>query len=200
MNIEIMINFPKKINAVQSISRLCVSVSIMFSMQGFAADNEIDQINARLTHSGGISTQLGMCPSSAMDTIVPVDSLNPTHNANQLVMTIDGVNEFIRKNNITTIEKTRATGQSNLTYPRIILFGSDGRFLLNIGSKADDPKYHLLDVAEMHEDTGKWEFSVFDFTGDRPKLTRNDPTCSECHGAKNARPFWGTVLGWCFWR
>lgn len=182
--------------------------------QAALVKSRADHISERLIHSGGVASQFGLCPSSALDTIVPIASLNPAPKDNQPAMTVEGINNFIQQQNITSIEqllayfpehyrtnfslveKTRATGQSNLAYPRIVLFGSDGRFLLNIGTKADDPNYQMLDVAEMHEDTGKWEFSVFDFKGKQPRLTRNDATCNQCHGTKNARPFWGTVLEW----
>ncbi len=192
----------------------CVYLSIA-SMSASATENhKLEQINTKLSHSGGVATKLGVCPSSAMDTIVPIDSVRSVNRADQPLMTVEGVNTFIQQHNITSIdqllahfpdhyrnnfslvEKTRATGQSNLAFPRIVLFGSDGHFLLNVGSKADDPKYNLLDVAEMHEDTGKWEFSVFDFSGEQPRLIRHDPTCNECHGNRNSRPVWGTVLEW----
>jgi hypothetical protein len=176
--------------------------------------NSTETVLLATTHTGGVPSTFGLCPSSALDTIVPINSLNPPPKPNQPLMTIGGVDEFIQQQKITTIEQllasfpdhyrnnfslvetTRATGQSSLAYPRIVLFGSDGRFLLNVGSKADDPKYNLLDVAELHEDTGKWEFSVFDFSKEKPTLIRHDPSCYECHGDKNSRPVWGTVLEW----
>lgn len=173
-----------------------------------------NMLEGRLSHSGGIPANKTLCPESPYDTIVPVSQLDPPPQPGQPHMSIDGLHDFMLnndigsieqlintfpehyRNNFSLVEHTKATGQSNLKYPRIVLFGSDGRFLLNIGTKPDDPKYHLLDVAQLDEDTGDWEFSVFDFNGVRPKLTRNDPNCIECHGKDNARPFWGTNLDW----
>jgi len=172
------------------------------------------QIQSQLIHTGGNATRAGICPASAMDTLVPIIDLNPPPLADQPEMTVEGIYTFIQKkgihsidelvnyfpadyqNNFSLVEHTRATGQSNLEFPRIILFGADGRFLLNIGTKPDDPKYHLLDVAQLHEDTGQWEFSVLDFSGEKPQLVRNDPSCAQCHGTTNARPVWGTNLEW----
>ncbi|WP_231758623.1 hypothetical protein [Microbulbifer elongatus] len=141
-------------------------------------------------------------------------SAAPAASEKVLEMSIDGIQQFIERENIRSIdallnyfpehyrtnfslvEHTRATGQSNLQYPRIVLFGTDGRFLLNVGTKPDDPKYHLLDVAELHEPSGHWEFSVFDFSGDKPQLQRNDTSCAECHGTENSRPVWGSNMEW----
>ena len=171
-------------------------------------------IQSKLIATGGTPADFAVCPKSPYDTIVKIGSLNPVAKESEPEMTVEGIERFIRENGITKMEQllnrfpehyrnnfslveiTRATGQSNLEFPRIVLFGSDGRFLLNIGTKADDPAYHLLDVMELHDDSGRWEMSVFDFSGPTPKLTRNDPSCIECHGDKNARPVWGTNLMW----
>ena len=171
-------------------------------------------IAEKIYHSGGVPNAIELCPESPFDTITPISSLNPPPAKGQPEMTIEGVYEYILKNNITSIEAllntfpdhfrtnfslvehTRATGQSNLDYPRIVLFGSDGRFLLNVGTKPDDPTYDKLDVAELDPQTGRWELSVFDFTTEKPTLIRNDPTCIECHGSENSRPVWGDFQEW----
>ena len=171
-------------------------------------------IEKKIYHSGGVPTEFDLCPQSPFDTVTQITSLNPAPPAGTPEMTIEGVYEFIQENNITTIEAlldtfpdhyrtnfslvehTRAAGESNLEYPRIVLFGSDGRFMLNVGTKPDDPTYDKLDVAELHTDTGHWEFSVFDFTQDKPALVRNDESCNECHGTDNSRPVWGDFQQW----
>ncbi len=172
------------------------------------------QVESKLIATGGTPAEFAVCPKSSYDTIVKIESLNPSANDLHPEMTIEGINEYIQKhdirtmeallnsfpdhyrNNFSLVEITRATGESNLKYPRIILFGSDGRLLLNVGTKPDDPQYNLLDVMELHDETGRWEMSVFDFNGEKPKLIRDDPSCIECHGDKNARPVWGTNLMW----
>ncbi len=165
-------------------------------------------------HSGGIPNDIDLCPKSPFDTIVPIKALDTFETEGKTPLSIEGVYDFMQINDINTIdelinhfpnslrtnfslvEHTRATGQSNLDFPRIVLFGSDGRFLLNIGTKPDDPMYNKLDVAELNSQTGKWEFSVFDFDESPPKLVRNDPSCIECHGNNNSRPVWGDFQEW----
>lgn len=169
-------------------------------------------VRAQLYASGGVPVGRSLCPKSPYDTIVPLgDSVEEVRNFD---MSVEGVQAFIDKHNITRIEQllnmlpvdyrtnfslvehTRATGQSNLQWPRIVLFGADGKFLMNVGTKTDDPKYNLLDVGFLDETTGQWEFSVFDFTNKTPALQRNDPSCIECHGHTDARPVWGTNMDW----
>ena len=168
----------------------------------------------KIYHSGGVANDIDLCPKSPFDTIVPVSSLNDIQSDKKLNMTIDGMQAFVQSNQIKSIEQllnhfpnhfrtnfslvehTKATGQSNLEFPRIVLFGSDGRFLLNVGTKPDDPMYNKLDVAELNIQSGHWEFSVFDFDHSPPKLIRNDPSCVECHGSENSRPVWGDFQEW----
>ena len=183
--------------------------------QNAASDLTIEeQIEAKLVATGGVAARRGVCPSSIYDTIEPLDSLHPAPKPGEPEMTIEGIQRFIEQNQITKmaallnafplhfrtnfslVEHTRATGESNLQFPRIVLFGSDGRFLLNVGTKPDDPKYNLLDVMELDEATGRWEMSVFDFSGETPTLKRHDQSCNECHGNENSRPVWGTNLMW----
>ena len=179
------------------------------SVPAVTAEPPVDFIS-----TGGAPGFRMLCPKQPNDVIVPLSALNPGPKEGEMEMTVEGVDRFIREHNIHTIEQlmaalplefrtnfslvehTRATGESNLTYPRIVSFGADAHFMLNIGTKADDPKYQLLDVMEFHEDTGHWELSMFDFNGKKPKLTRNDPSCNECHGRENARPVWGTNMLW----
>ncbi|GLS24441.1 hypothetical protein GCM10007877_01520 [Marinibactrum halimedae] len=184
------------------------------SINRSSVSDKLHQVEQRLYHSGGVVNEKEMCPKTPFDTITPVANLNPPAPTGTPEMTISGVDDFIQQNNITTIdallktfpdhyrtnfslvEHTRATGQSDLEHPRIVLFGSDGRFLLNIGTKPDDPLYNALDVAELNTTTGHWEFSVFDFSQEKPILTRNDPSCNECHGSQNSRPVWGSFQEW----
>lgn len=176
--------------------------------------SQYPSIEGKLYHSDGVVNEYDLCPKSPFDTIAPVTQLNPEPKPNTPEMTITGIYDFIKKNKITTIddllkhfpdhyrnnfslvEHTRATGQSNLEFPRIVMFGSDGHFLLNVGTKPDDPLYNALDVAELDTQTGQWEFSVFDFSKEKPSLTRNDESCNECHGSTNSRPIWGDFQQW----
>lgn len=154
-----------------------------------------------------------LCPTEVNDVIAPLDGLNPDPKEGEPLMTIDGIMTFIEQNKISTIngllnklpahfknnfslvEHTKGEGQSNLKHPRIVLFGSDGTFLMNISTKPDDPKYDLLDCAALNEINGKWEFSQFDFTKEKPQLHRNPTSCIRCHG-DNPRPVWGTNMDW----
>ena len=171
-------------------------------------------VNPEFVSSGGVAGDQILCPASPRDVIVPLESLDPAPLPGEPEMTIDGLHQFIHQHGITDIaelmrafpvhfktnfslvETTRATGMSTLDYPRIILFGSDGHLLMNIGTLKEDPKYQMLDIAELNAKTGQWEFSAFDFSGEQPTLNRHDPECLTCHAANNPRPIWGTNADW----
>ena len=163
--------------------------------------------------SGGIQGDRILCATAANDVIVPLDSLDSPPKAGEPLMTVEGIEQFINENqidsvtevlnalpihyrtNFSLIEKSKGSSLSSLEYPRMVLFGSDGRVLLNFGTDKKDPSYKTLNVAELHEDTGRWEFSVFDFKNDKVKLQRNPNSCKSCHG-NILRPIWGTNLDW----
>ncbi len=166
-----------------------------------------------LISSGGQQQGKLLCPKTVNDIIVQLKDEKNESSEDFPEMTMEGILSFIKENNITTItdllnrlpvhyrnnfslvEHTKGEGQSSLKFPRIVLFGSDGTFLMNISTKADDPKYDLLDCAELNEENGTWEFSQFDFTGDQPKLHVNPQSCIRCHGDQ-PRPVWGTNMDW----
>ena len=186
-----------------------LALTSAFSCGTLCAETDLPETIA----SGGVAGDGMLCPSAPNDTIIDVRSL-AAPDVDQPVMTISGLKAFIERNKITRIdqlmrsfpdhfktnfslvEHTRATGQSNLDYPRIVIFSSDGHLLMNIGTLREDPKFDMLDIAELHTDTGRWEFSVFDFSGPAPKLKRDDPECLSCHAPDNPRPIWGTNLLW----
>ncbi len=163
--------------------------------------------------SGGNLQGKILCPMAVNDVIVELDSLKLDTGNEEPEMTARGMMIFMKKNNITTIkgllnalpkhyrnnfslvEHTKGEGQSSLKYPRIVLFGSDGTFLMNISTKPDDPKHDLLDFAILSENDGTWDFSQFDFTGSTPKLHVKPESCIRCHG-DNPRPVWGTNMDW----
>ena len=153
------------------------------------------------------------CPSTPGGTVIPHASLNPPPLPGEPLMTIVGLKSFITAKNIKSVsellralpdryqknyslvEQTRTPGKSSLTYPRIILFGSDARLMFNVATDQSDPDYEKLDVAYLDPKTGEWEFSQFDFTNRTAAIKNKPAECLTCHG-KPARPLWGTYLNW----
>ena len=92
----------------------------------------------KYTSTGGILKGKLLCPQEVNDVIIKLDTIKD--NAAEPKMTILGVKEFIETNNIKTIEEllkslprhfrtnfslvehTKGEGQSNLKFPRIVLF------------------------------------------------------------------------------
>ncbi|WKD51561.1 PKD domain-containing protein [Microbulbifer spongiae] len=163
----------------------------------------------------GFSTQslaAGTCPVDGSDTVVPLSSFDPPPQAGTPKLTPDDVITFLNEKNITTmkgfldvmpdhmlknfalIEHTETPGKSSIEYPRILMFGSDARFMVNIPTDPTDPDYEKLDVSYRHDD-GNWEFSQFDFTTTPATLNKNPASCIQCHGSP-ARPFWQQYLNW----
>ena len=154
----------------------------------------------------------GTCPVNGSDTVVPLTSFDPPPQAGTPELTPDDVIAFIHTNNITTlkgfldvmpdhmnknfslIEETQTPGKSSLEFPRILMFGSDARFMINVPTDPTDADYERLDMSYRHDD-GTWEFSQLDFTTSPATLNKNPAVCRDCHGTP-ARPFWQQYLNW----
>lgn len=164
--------------------------------------------------NGGVMVDDMLCPDVYNDVIIPLSDLSEGDMSGYPEMTFQGIMKYMEqegivtitallnklppyyRNNFSLVEHTKGEGQSNLTFPRIVLFGPDGRFMLNVGTKPDDPKYNLLDGAELDAATGEWVFSQLDFTGKKPVLIDRPLECNRCHGSSDPRPVWGTSLDW----
>ena len=167
----------------------------------------------KFVSTGGTFRDGLFCANTPNDVVVPLQSLDKPPAPGDMHMSVEGIDRFIKTNNIKTInellhklpidyktnfsliEKSQGSSKSSLEYPRVVLFGADGRVLINFGTDKQDPSYSKFNVAQLHEDTGQWEFSFFDFDGPRPRLKRNPDSCKSCHG-QNLRPIWGTNLDW----
>lgn len=99
------------------------------------------------------------------------------------------------RRNYTFVEQTRSANLASLEHPRVILFGSDARFMLSYGSDPTDPNYEKLDLAELDDSTGEWILRELDFTTDPPTLGSDDTACQVCHGTP-ARPIWHDYSTW----
>ncbi|ANQ51503.1 hypothetical protein MY04_4159 [Flammeovirga sp. MY04] len=102
----------------------------------------------------------------------------------------------VYRRNFSLVEHTKALGESNLEFPRIVLFGEDGHLLFNISSKKDDPTYQKVDGMELNNTTGNWELFQLDFAQNPIAVRRSPGECFRCHGQENPKPLWGTSNHW----
>lgn len=153
------------------------------------------------------------CPISWNDAGVSISNPNPLPPPGTPKLTIDGIKRFVVQNNIASVEDllsamprtmrrnyalvetTRSQNPSTINHPRLILFGSDARFMMALGSDPDDPKREQVDMAQLDDATGFWIFRSLDFSTPAPELSADDSQCTQCHSSP-ARPFWGTYPNW----
>ena len=128
-------------------------------------------------------------------------------------LTIDGLMQFIdqedvrdvktllsamprsMRRNYTFVEQTRTDLPSSLEHPRVILTGSDARFMMAFGSDPTDPNREKIDIAELDDESGYWIFRELNMATDPPTLTADDASCQPCHG-NPVRPVWGEYATW----
>jgi len=135
----------------------------------------------------------------------------PPNNVNRL--SIDSVMSTVRSNNITNVrdltsalpvwmgeswtlmEKGESRHQATLDHPRLILYGTDARFLFAASSEPNDPLREVAEMAELDPVTGLWKFRQIDFRSGKGVLDSSDASCQGCHG-NPVRPIWGTYPNW----
>jgi hypothetical protein len=152
------------------------------------------------------------CPRDWRDAGVPIADPQPVAPAGVPEAEIDALYAFARDAGISSlaglleslpawlhsnhilVEGTRSANLASLEHPRVLLFGSDARFLMSFGSHPDDPAREVIDLAEL-EDGGHWKFRSLDFRTSPPTLSPDDSACTGCH-ADPPRPFWGSYPNW----
>ena len=153
------------------------------------------------------------CPSSWDDAGVPIPDPAPPAPDGTAPSDILQLHSFIQAEGIDSIEayladlpphlrqsyafvdSSRAGRPADTQRPRIILFGSDARFLAALGSHPDDPERETIDLAQLNDATGFWDFASIDFSAEPPRLITDSSNCQSCHGTP-PRPIWGSYNDW----
>lgn len=156
---------------------------------------------------------MAICPQTVDDLIVDVVDDNPPPRAGEPRLTNEDVHQFVLRNNISTVgdlldrlpshfrknfalvKETGTGGLASLEHPRMVMFGADARFMLNVASHPADRDYERLDMVYLDDASGAWEFAQLDFNTNPPSLNEDDAACQQCHGTP-ARPLWGEYLIW----
>jgi len=164
--------------------------------------------------TASIATALhAQCPESWDDAGVPIDDPNPPAPPGTPELTVDGIFDFVLseglgsvselldhippslQKNYALMEETRTEGLADVDNPRLLLLGSDMRFLIALATHPADPKRETVDMAELEDETGFWKFRSLDMSTTPPTLSENDASCTGCHGIP-ARPIWGSYPDW----
>ena len=152
------------------------------------------------------------CPVEWRDAGVPIVDAQPTAPAGVPEAEIDALRAFVTAAGASSLEdllrllpswlhanhilvdETRTGHRASVEHPRVLLFGSDARFLMSFGSDPNDPTREVIDLAEL-EESGLWKFRSLDFRTSPPTLSPDDSACTGCH-ADPPRPFWGSYPSW----
>lgn len=156
---------------------------------------------------------LAQCPTSWDDAGVFIADPDPPPPAGSPELSVEGLLQFVNDRDIDTlgdlldnlppamrrnyalVEDTRTPLLSSVTFPRLILFGSDSRFLMALGSHPDDGMRETVDLAALDDATGLWTFRSLDMASSPPVLSSSDAACVGCHGSP-PRPIWGSYPDW----
>ena len=97
--------------------------------------------------------------------------------------------------------KSRSLHDSSYMAPRVILYGSDAKFILTFNGNSDQKGFDALETMEYDNGTKSFLFREILFSeSDKPKFKTtiseaNPKKCMTCHGDP-ARPIWDTYPNW----
>ncbi len=156
---------------------------------------------------------LAQCPTRWDDAGVLIEDPDPPPPPGTPDLSVGGLLQFVTDQGISTlgdlldalppamrrnyalVEETRTPLLSSVTFPRMILFGSDSRFLMALGTHPDDATRETVDIASLDDATGLWTFRSLDMAASPPVMSANDAACIGCHGSP-PRPIWGSYPDW----
>ena len=131
------------------------------------------------------------------------------------VITFDSLKKLITDNNVNSIEsllpllpkelvsqyalvtQSRSQQEASPSNPRVILFGSNAKFILTFNGDPKQKGYRTLEVTEFKDDTKTFEYREISFSpGGKPSYSQSNPsTCLQCHGTP-PRPIWDSYPLW----
>jgi hypothetical protein len=184
----------------------------MWGLRSFSAASTVIGLAAAFLVAPSAARGQYDCPSEWRDAGVHIPDPQPVAPAGVPEARIDALHAFATNAGLANVEallralpgwllanhvfvdETRTGQLASVAHPRLLLFGSDARFLMAIGSDPADPAREVLDLAEL-EDDGHWKFRSIDFGTSPPTLSPDDSGCTGCH-SDPPRPFWGSYPSW----
>ncbi|MEE9345342.1 MAG: PPC domain-containing protein [Methylococcales bacterium] len=175
-----------------------------------------------LTITADVTANTYECPLSPTEFQVSISNPDPEPEPGEFPADLDEIMGYVQENNINSVKElmdhlpehmrknyafvaeTRGLGHTSTEEPGLLLFGSDGRFMMNMDTMPISPRYKVVDMAYLNE-KGDWEFKSLDFNISPPVLSPdggNNGECRQCHGQGGVnsngpmRPFWGTYQEW----
>lgn len=97
---------------------------------------------------------------------------------------------------------SRSLQQASFTNPRVIMFGSDAKFILTFNGDPSQRGFDTLETMEFDADSAQFVFREIEFRHSAPGIqakavySRDNPEkCEICHGSP-ARPVWDAYPTW----
>ncbi len=186
------------------------SLAVLVALGGCGEPGDADEAGG----DGGVETGEGEDPSETeAETETPGDApLDVDCDAGGPPQTIDCLYRQVIDNDITTVEdvipllsedlrtglflmeESRSRHQASRDYPRVILYGSDARFIFSMSTTPTDPLLETIEMIELQDD-GELKFRQLDMSASPPKLGADDVACQACHGPR-PRLIWGQYRTW----
>jgi hypothetical protein len=104
------------------------------------------------------------------------------------------------RSNFALVFSSRSLQQASFGDPRVILYGSNARFLITFNGNPSERGYDTLETAQFDQRTNRFEFRELIFPksgtgGEVQSSPVNPERCSRCHGDP-LRPIWDTTPLW----
>jgi hypothetical protein len=100
--------------------------------------------------------------------------------------------------NYTLVFASRSLQDATFSAPRVILYGTDGRFIVTFNGDASERGFGVLETMQFDERSNSFHFRELSFAsaGQAVQISEDNPArCVACHG-RPARPIWDTPPSW----
>lgn len=102
------------------------------------------------------------------------------------------------RTNFTFVYESRSPFKDSIShdYPRVILYSSDGKFVITYTGDPNKPGHNLVETMTFDDKTSKFKMSIFDLD-EKNKLSKKIKTssCNSCHG-EDIRPIFDSYPLW----
>lgn len=99
-----------------------------------------------------------------------------------------------QKESLLLMESTASRHRADVGHPRVVLYGPDARFVAAMSTDPEDPLYDTVEMFDLDEDTGLFNFAAMSFGPEGPRV-QGAEGCTGCHGGV-PRPIWGEYPNW----
>ena len=99
------------------------------------------------------------------------------------------------RSNYTMMHTSMSAQGASPEFPRVIMFGSNGKMIITFNGSPDQRNYSRLEIMQFRDDSKQFEFRTISFANGLAISKPNPTSCLSCHGS-SPHPIWANYPSW----